>query len=231
MTKGKVAVLYSCAILVPVFFYVWIVVCHWYPVTDGSPDEDVQALLWAPMIPFMLLLFLSVAAVVFVLVSLIISLFIKRLCCRRMQIFCALFAVTFVLGWFASGIITWRIRRAAFERVTQRGEPIIQAIESYRSREGGVPSSLNDLVPKHIKEIPGTGIRAYPEFEYEVPLVRDEYYKELYEKHKALYELRVDCSLGGLNWDCCIYWPSEDYPESIYGGRTERIGKWAYVHE
>jgi hypothetical protein len=34
-----------------------------------------------------------------------------------------------------------------------------------------------------------------------------------------------------LNWDVFFYWPTQDYPKTIYGGSTERIGQWAYVHE
>ena len=47
----------------------------------------------------------------------------------------------------------------------------------------------------------------------------------------AEWELRVPCSLGILNWDVFFYWPRETYPDYIYGGSVERIGKWAYVHE
>ncbi len=68
-------------------------------------------------------------------------------------------------------------------------------------------------------------------FEYKIPQTQDIYYRALYEKHKALYELRVKCPLGGLNWDYFFYWPSQDYPDYLYGGVTEKIDKWVYVHE
>lgn len=45
------------------------------------------------------------------------------------------------------------------------------------------------------------------------------------------WELRVPCSLGVLNWDVFFYWPSEVYPQRLYGGSIEQIGGWAYVHE
>ncbi|HXF48942.1 MAG TPA: hypothetical protein VNL73_05910 [Verrucomicrobiae bacterium] len=45
------------------------------------------------------------------------------------------------------------------------------------------------------------------------------------------WELRIQCSLGIMNWDVFFYWPTEHYPEEIYGGWVEKIGKWAYVHE
>ncbi len=45
------------------------------------------------------------------------------------------------------------------------------------------------------------------------------------------WELLIYCSSGVLNWDVFFYWPTHDYPDYIYGGATERIGKWCYVHE
>ena len=45
------------------------------------------------------------------------------------------------------------------------------------------------------------------------------------------WELRIQCSSGMVNWDVFFYWPTERYPEEIYGGWVEKIGKWAYVHE
>jgi len=232
MSKRRELIIFGCVGILPVLlFYVTYIFGEWYPVTDGPPDEGSQILLWVPMLPFMLLLLLSIAGVVFVAAALVISLFIKRILCPRLQIFCALFAITFVVGWFATGEIYWMIRRATFERVAQRGEVIIQAIDTYHTQESKLPKSLNDLVPKYIDKIPGTVIRAYPNFEYEIPQTRDTYYTEPYKKHKALYELRVNCPSGGLNWDCFFYWPSQDYPDRIYGGVTEKIGKWVYVHE
>ena len=45
------------------------------------------------------------------------------------------------------------------------------------------------------------------------------------------WELRVDCPIGFLNWDVFFYWPTQNYPDGIYGGAIERIADWAYVHE
>ena len=46
----------------------------------------------------------------------------------------------------------------------------------------------------------------------------------------APWELRVNCSTGLFNHDAFVYWPTEDYPEHLYGGRTESIGSWVYIH-
>ncbi len=45
------------------------------------------------------------------------------------------------------------------------------------------------------------------------------------------WELGIDCPNGMLNWDVFFYWPTQDYPQRIYGGTVERIGAWCYVHE
>jgi hypothetical protein len=127
--------------------------------------------------------------------------------------------------------IIWKVRRKASERVSNRGKIIIQAIESYRKQEGKPPDSLEDLIPEYLDKIPGTGIRAYPFFEYEIPKAPEfNYKKKLYEEYGAVYELRVNF-YRIFGWDCFFYWPSERYPELIYGGGTEIINKWAYVHE
>ena len=47
----------------------------------------------------------------------------------------------------------------------------------------------------------------------------------------APFELTVPCSIGLLNWDVFVYWPSEEYPDHMYGGWVERVEGWAYVHE
>jgi len=33
-----------------------------------------------------------------------------------------------------------------------------------------------------------------------------------------------------LNHDALIYWPSGEYPRHLYGGDTESIGQWVYIH-
>ncbi len=45
------------------------------------------------------------------------------------------------------------------------------------------------------------------------------------------YELRIQCTSGGIDFDRFIYWPSERYPERFESSTVERIGRWAYEHE
>lgn len=44
------------------------------------------------------------------------------------------------------------------------------------------------------------------------------------------WELRINCPRNLTERDILIYWPSESYPQQIYGGNTELIGNWLYVH-
>ena len=44
------------------------------------------------------------------------------------------------------------------------------------------------------------------------------------------WELRINCPTGLLNHDAFVYWPTGNYPAHLYGGKTEPIGKWVYIH-
>jgi len=48
--------------------------------------------------------------------------------------------------------------------------------------------------------------------------------------HGAPWELRINCPTGLLNHDVLVYWPTEKYPRRLYGGNTESVGRWVYVH-
>ncbi|MCP3867619.1 MAG: hypothetical protein GY703_05900 [Gammaproteobacteria bacterium] len=45
------------------------------------------------------------------------------------------------------------------------------------------------------------------------------------------WELRVACPQGFTKRELFFYWPTEEYPEMIYGGDTEPVGRWVYVHK
>ncbi|MGB5539052.1 MAG: hypothetical protein WBO37_03090 [Gammaproteobacteria bacterium] len=48
--------------------------------------------------------------------------------------------------------------------------------------------------------------------------------------HGTPWELRINCPTGLLNHDSFVYWPSGEYPQHLYGGFTESVGRWVYVH-
>jgi len=116
------------------------------------------------------------------------------------------------------------LRHQAFIEASRIGDRIVQALAQYRKEKGEYPQSLSELQPEHLKEIPYTGMIAYPEFTYR----KD--YNDIQAK-PGEYELWINCTLGLINFDRFIYWPSEDYPDRIQGNRVERIRAWAYIHE
>jgi hypothetical protein len=49
------------------------------------------------------------------------------------------------------------------------------------------------------------------------------------EVFKAPWELRINCPTGLLNHNALVYWPTEVYPQRLYGGTTEKVGSWIYI--
>lgn len=120
--------------------------------------------------------------------------------------------------------VGWRIRVAAFHRLAERSVPLVQTIRSCESRYGTSPSELPALVPDFLSTIPGTGMAAYPRYEYYVGVKAADY-------DANPWVLVVFTPSGGLNWDQFMYFPLQNYPKTGYGGRLERISDWAYLHE
>lgn len=133
---------------------------------------------------------------------------------------CLLFAVGYI------GISIWcsTRRTAAFARASVNGAPIIAALTDYHDDHGSYPNSLQALIPEYATTIPCTGLIGYPEFTYLNG------YNDIVAGADT-YELRINCSSGGINFDRFVYWPSEIYPPTIQGNWTEPIGTWVYVHE
>ena len=46
---------------------------------------------------------------------------------------------------------------------------------------------------------------------------------------KSPWELRINCPTGLLNHNALVYWPTEAYPQQLYGGITQKVGSWVYV--
>ena len=125
------------------------------------------------------------------------------------------------MGGFILGA---RIRAAAFRDLATRSAPLVAAIHQYAADHQTPPESLDRLVPNYLREIPGTGIMAYPEYRYETGEVA-----KRYEGNPWI--LRVSTPSGGINFDEFLYFPLQNYPDRGHGGSFERIGDWAYLHE
>ena len=136
----------------------------------------------------------------------------------------ALSCLCFIGLWILAVGSANSLRHRAFVRASQVGDRLVQAIVQYRDHKGEYPDHLDRLVPGYLEEIPYTGMIAYPEFSYRKN-------RNDIQTNPGSFELRIDCTSGGINFDRFIYWPSETYPDRIQDNGVERIGKWAYVHE
>lgn len=117
-----------------------------------------------------------------------------------------------------------RVREAAFHDLAQRSASLLQAIRSYESRYGVPPKDLAALVPDFLPSIPGTGMAAYPDYDYHAG------------EKSARYDgnpwvVSVFTPTGLINFDQFVYFPLQNYPQDNCVGRFERIADWAYVHE
>jgi hypothetical protein len=181
--------------------------------TNGS-----QEILWSVMYLAFLLL-----AIIFILIPLsligLIFKFSRKICIIILLCSIVYFGTAMTCQWFS-----WKLRMAAFNELTKRSEPLVQAIKTYETKYGNPPVSLENLVPEFFSNIPQTGMGAYPEYEY---IVGDKAQKFA----KTSWCLVVETPSGAGNWDIFMYFPSQDYPEHGYGGYLEKVGDWAYVHE
>ena len=135
--------------------------------------------------------------------------------------------VLVILTAVASLFLYAGLKELGARRAADRGQDVIDAIERYQRREGRLPSSLGELVPKDLPLIPDTGMGRFPSFEYIGPESKGaneaQYPFDSYELRVNLYRF--------LQFDRLVYWPEGNYPDAMYGGGVERIGDWAYVHE
>ncbi|MBI3735661.1 hypothetical protein HY256_04005 [Candidatus Sumerlaeota bacterium] len=109
-----------------------------------------------------------------------------------------------------------------FARAADNMRPLIAAIEEFKTKNGSLPPNLEALVPGYIKEIPSTGLSLYPKVEYWTKLTGGLGGNE--------WGLIIRASHNPFNFDTFNYLPLHNYPD-WYGGMTERVGDWAYVHE
>lgn len=113
-----------------------------------------------------------------------------------------------------------RTRMAGFHRLAERSEGLVDAIRRYEADHGSAPNDLSRLVPDYLDRMPRTGLGAYPDYNI-----------WLRETDGNSWVLMVPTSRGPLNFDCFVYYPNGNYPETGWGGWLEPVGDWAYVHE
>jgi hypothetical protein len=110
----------------------------------------------------------------------------------------------------------------AYSLLGVRSAALLNAIEGYEQAKGVPPSALAELMPAFMPSIPGTGMAAYPDYEY----ARDA--GPCPDGNR--WHLLVDAG-ELLQWDFFFYCPRKDYSALGWGGSNEVMGDWAYLHE
>ncbi|HNO78180.1 MAG TPA: hypothetical protein PKN33_08985 [Phycisphaerae bacterium] len=130
---------------------------------------------------------------------------------RPMASKCLIACVLMFASIAISSPIGRRIRTDGFQKIADRGAPLVDGIKAFIQDKGEPPESLDDLVPDYLQSIPTTGMAAYPGYRY------------WQNERRNTWTVAVSvCS--GLDWGSVVYWSSEDYPKSL-----RRYGNWAYI--
>jgi hypothetical protein len=189
------------------------ILAQWMVISSRATD----VILWGVLI----LVFPLLAALLVLPVSLAFM-FSRRT--RRGALHVTVFALAYIAIAISCIRFSDRVRMYGFARLAARSAPLVQAIKKFDADHGQPPSGLAELVPEYLPSVPTTGMKAYPEYEY---LVGEK--AERYEDNP--WVLVVHTPGGGINFDMFLYFPKDNYPQTAYGSRLERIGDWAYCHE
>ena len=106
--------------------------------------------------------------------------------------------------------------------IVRRGGQLVTAIKQYQLKQGTPPATLAALVPDYLPAIPGTGVNAYPHYEF---ITNNSPVKYGGDK----WVLSVDVSTGDLTRDELIYYPDQNYPSPEQVATVRRYGDWAYL--
>jgi hypothetical protein len=202
--------------------------CEYYPFSQGPPAPSTQNLLELSLLISMPIIAgsISILAVPIVLIG---GLFTGKTPRIRFFLFSTLPVICLLIQVGLYNIMP-QFKHNACLTIVSHGQVLVDAISSYQYDHNSYPENLEALVPTYINKIPETGIRGFPYFEYEI-LNPAEYKYPIPEMgDKPIYELRVNLERL-FKWDRVFYWPTKKYPDLIYGGGVEKIGKWAYVNE
>ena len=85
--------------------------------------------------------------------------------------------------------------------IIDRAQPLIDAIQHYAKDMGHPPPTLDDLVPKYIAAIPGTGLDICPSYLYSVDMKSGRW--------------SISVKLGAIGFRHIAYSPSNDYSITV----------------
>ena len=197
---------------------------------DWVGEREIRNTLDPPPTAFLMLSYWYIPALYWILLMGLTSAY--RLLVRRKFRAATFLIVCTALPWWVLLVAGPNSARAAEEyktngylSITERGTPIIVALETFHTEHGDYPESLAELVPKYLAAIPRANIPACPEFIYR-PIV------EINPPAKAMipsYELGV--RMFRLKVYSEMPYSLYYVPDQEYFDANRRIGDWAIRNE
>jgi hypothetical protein len=86
---------------------------------------------------------------------------------RRLADAVAMFCLAYIVVGIPGVMAADGARRFAFSRLAERSTPLVAAIHAFEADHRRPPSSLDELVPRYLPVLPGTGMGAYPHYHYD----------------------------------------------------------------
>jgi len=117
-------------------------------------------------------------------------------------------------------------REYAFEKLAERSQPLVSAIERFEKERGYPPENLRGLVPAYLRAIPATGIGSYPDYTYEVNAGADPRFTHRWILYVSIPKSGVDKAIEKF-----IYLPDPVDREDWHGKVIWRMGNWEYISE
>lgn len=140
----------------------------------------------------------------------------------------AVFVLAFA-GWVGlhrhDSAALWPERQRQLALATQLAEALPRALEAYRAEYGTYPRDLDDLIPRHIRQLPTLS-----------PLPTDRW-RYCPAKDLSRYDLSLrfpgDFDPVGFHFDCTLaYRLDGKHPREDHGGMlTWRSGRWGFYSE
>jgi hypothetical protein len=117
--------------------------------------------------------------------------------------------------FMAFGYGTSRLQDRRFHEFATRTQPLVDALYAYERRHGQPAASLSDLVPAMLVDVPGTGMGAFPEFNY---------YQGRELQEGGRWRLTVPVGVTAFDWQHLEFRADQNY----HGG-YQRYGGWILI--
>ncbi|MBL4770623.1 MAG: hypothetical protein JKY61_05665 [Planctomycetes bacterium] len=101
--------------------------------------------------------------------------------------------------------------------LTHRSQQVLAAIETFEKETGSSPATLDDWVPKHLAELPTTGMVSFPSYEYSAS-------PDQQGQWSLIIRLQPPWEPKGY----LIYKPQERYGQNRSDSYCKYVGTWGY---